>query len=40
MINNDSDMTGNGVHLPLITVVTVVYNDVKHIEETILSKWR
>lgn len=37
MINNDSDMTGNGVHLPLITVVTVVYNDVKHIEETILS---
>ena len=30
-------MTGNGVHLPLITVVTVVYNDVKHIEETMLS---
>lgn len=30
-------MNDDGAHLPLITVVTVVYNDVEHIESTILS---
>lgn len=27
----------NDIKLPVISVITVVYNDAKHIEETILS---